>query len=179
MNFDRVMQLIGRWAGTMKFFPSEPDARIGIADEIAAMATDEEQVRWLVSRLPKLYREWPAMHEVRAVFCSKFRPKDGIEVYSETYADGIPSEREALLALPAAQPKQLPAGEPASASPSIAATIADLARAKDMNRIAAAPAEVREIPVVKLTDANRITPEMIERAAQELREKRAKEEINA
>ena len=25
MNFDNVMRLIGRWAGTMRFFPSEPE----------------------------------------------------------------------------------------------------------------------------------------------------------
>jgi hypothetical protein len=94
MNFQQVMLLIGRWAGTLRFFPSDPEARIGIAEELAEMASNEEQIRWLVKRLPKLFTEWPAMHEVRAVFCSKFRPKDGIEVYSGVYLDGIPAEKE-------------------------------------------------------------------------------------
>lgn len=92
MNFKIVMQLIGRWGGTIKFFPSDPEARIGIAEEIVSMAENEDQVRWLVARLPKLYTEWPAMHEVRATFCSKFKPKDGDEVYSEIYLEGIPAE---------------------------------------------------------------------------------------
>jgi hypothetical protein len=96
LDLDVVMRLIGRWSGTMKFFPSDPEARIGIADEIADMASDEDQVRWLVKRVPKLYREWPAMHEIRSVFCSKFKPRDGLEASSDTYLDGIPSENQTV-----------------------------------------------------------------------------------
>lgn len=106
MNFDTVMKLIGRWAGTIRFFPSEPEARFGIAESISGMAADEDQVRWLVGRLPQLYTDWPGMLEVRAVFCTKFKPRDGIEAAlgteSPAFAALCPEdeERKALEAAP-------------------------------------------------------------------------------
>jgi hypothetical protein len=176
MNFEEIMQIIGKWGGTLKFFPSDPDARIGIAEEIGEMASEADQVRWLVGRLPKLYQEWPAMHEVRAVFCSKFQPRDGIEVYSRTFPDGIPSEKQNLPALPAATPRQLP-GDVLSAAASLHSTVTDLARAKDMNRtLRGLPAPlVRDIPTVQITAANRITPDQVEETLRLLHEQKARE----
>lgn len=176
MNFDKIMQLIGRWGGTLKFFPSDADARFGIAEEISEMAANEDQVVWLVKRLPKIYHEWPGMAEVRAVFCSKFRPKDGIETYSTVYVDGIPSEKEPL-ALPPPPMRQLAAGEPVSGAESISATVSDLCRQKDMNRVLRGlPAPpVREIPVVRITEANRISLSDLERAREEYRNRKAAE----
>lgn len=131
LNLDEVMRLIGRWSGTVKFFPSDAQARIGIAEQIAGMASNEDQVRWLVKRIPTLYREWPPMLEVRAVFCAKFRPLDGIEADSEVYTDGIPSESSSLrpqIAVP--ELRQL-SGEcvPVSSDPEMAKLIAKVAAA--------------------------------------------------
>lgn len=179
MRYEPVMQLIGRLGGTLKFFPSDPDARIGIAEEIAAMAADEEQVRWLVGRLPKLFQEWPAMLEVRAVFCSKYKPKDGEEAYSSVYLDGIPSEKESLPQLPAAPMRQIASSEPETASPSIAGYLADVTRLKDMNRVLRGiPAPtVRDSPVVRITEANRITEADVKNALRDYRAKLAAAEI--
>jgi hypothetical protein len=74
-----MMKLIGRWGGVLRFFPSDEYARIGIAEAISSMCANEDQVRWLVSRLPQLYNEWPGMLEVRAGFCTRHRPADGSE----------------------------------------------------------------------------------------------------
>jgi hypothetical protein len=79
MNLDRVMEMIGEWGGTLKFFPGDEDARIGIAKKIAAFASTEDQVEWLVSRVADLYTEWPGILEIRAVFCTRFKPRDGVE----------------------------------------------------------------------------------------------------
>lgn len=113
MTLDEVMHQTGRWAGTMKFFPNEPDARIGIAEEVASMCGSLDRIEWLVRRLPKLYADWPGTREVRAVLCSKFPPVDGFEVPSGAYIEGIPSERidSGAQALPVPRSKQLPAGE--------------------------------------------------------------------
>jgi hypothetical protein len=112
-KFEDVMRSIGKLGGTMKFFPSDPDSRIGIGEEIIAMCSSIEQVDWLVKRLPKLFSDWPGMKEVRSVLCSRFKPADGIECYSEIYLEGIPSEREALPALGPGDPRsrELPPGE--------------------------------------------------------------------
>lgn len=135
MNFELVMQLIGRWGGTLKFFPTDPDARIGIAEEILAMASYLEQVRWLVGRVPKLYAEWPGTLEVRAVFCSKFPAKDGIEPSSAVYLEGIPSERDQAGRLPPAPLLRLAAGEPVTGDPEAAEILIEAGRRTRMPRL--------------------------------------------
>lgn len=167
--------------GCMKYFPSDVDARLGIAEEVADMCHSEEQADWLCKRMIKLFTKgWPGVGEMRAVASSKFRPRDGIEAYSESYPDGIPSEKPDLPALAAPAAHQLAAGEPVSASPSIAGYLADVARLKDMNRVVKgipAPA-VRDIPVIRLTAENTITTADINRAVQELRDKKALAEVS-
>lgn len=145
MNFQDTMKQIGRWAGTLKFFPSEVEARIGIAEQIAELAHSEEQVRWLVLRVPKLYQEWPGMREVRAVFCSKFSPRDGVEVYSDVFLDGIPSETIATAAqiAPAAPLRQIAASGTETELPSDDPEMAELAR-----RVKAA--HVTHLPAAKV-----------------------------
>src|SRR5690349_7814500 len=81
----------------LKFFPSDREARAAIVEMICEMASDECQVEWLVARALRLYNEWPGPRELRAAFCSKFRPRDGINAYSTVYLDGIPSEREQFV----------------------------------------------------------------------------------
>ncbi len=114
----------------MPFFPSsDPGARAIVAKEIVNMASSDEQVIWLGYRMQQLYpKQWPGIVELRACFCKRFKPADGVEVNSATYfqEDGFPteaelgpvpglslpptrSEREALEA--ATGPRQLEAGE--------------------------------------------------------------------
>ena len=108
MNFDLVMRLIGRWAGTIRFFPSEPEARFGIAEALVKMVSTEDHLRWLVSRLPELYTEWPGLLEVRAVFCTRFKPRDGVEAAlgtgSPAFASLCPEDQD-LKALERAAPR--------------------------------------------------------------------------
>ena len=132
IKFHEVMPIIGKLGGTIKFFPSDPDARLGIAEEISEMADNADQVRWLVKRIPKLFSEWPALREVRAVFCSKFKPKDGIEVYSQVYLEGIPSEAESAGYQIAAAPVLQLSGDTQAPSddPDLAALVQRVSAAK-------------------------------------------------
>jgi hypothetical protein len=81
------------------FFPAAYEAQVAIAEQIARMCTTAEQSDWLVGRMLELYTRWPGPREMRAVFCSRYEPKDGIEVDSGVYADGVPSEHR-LLEIP-------------------------------------------------------------------------------
>jgi hypothetical protein len=60
------------------------------------MATSDEQVIWLGHRLLQLYpKQWPGIVELRACFCKRFKPADGVEVKSATYfSEGFPTEAE-------------------------------------------------------------------------------------
>jgi|SRR6185437_2873311 len=109
--------------GMLKYFPADKEARAAIVQMVCEMAANNAQVAWLVKRALALYNEWPGPNELRAAFCSKFRPRDGITAYSRIYADGIPSEKQGFAAaLPSPDRKALPAGA-ASADPELAAEV--------------------------------------------------------
>lgn len=109
----------------MKFFPSDPYTRTALIELLAEMCHTDEQAIWLAKRTVQLHNEWPGAHELRATLCSKFRPRDGIEVYSAIYPGGVPSETGRLENAPALMlesgvmpvSRQLPAGHVASADP--------------------------------------------------------------
>ncbi len=129
MNLEIVMGLIGRWGGTLKFFPSDAQARIGIAEQLAGMCSTEDQLRWLVRVVPTIYNEWPGVRELRGVFCMKFKPRDGIEAVSESYPDGLSSEQlnPGQKQVAAAQRRALPPGEPVTADPEMQALVVAIA----------------------------------------------------
>jgi hypothetical protein len=151
---------------SLPYFPSEREARVGIIDEIRSLCNTTEEADWLAVRMRQLYNRWPGCREMRIAFCiSGKRPVYGIDLglaVSEFYPDGIPSELpdpEPLLALPA--------GASVSAATSIEAAVLDLAVLKDLNRVEAA--SVRDIPLVRITDANRITEADVKKARDALR----------
>ncbi len=112
MNLNMVMQIAAELA-VLPFYPSEPEARLAIVRLIGKMATTESQVRWLVDRMTSgLYAKWEGPGELRAVFCMKFKPADGIEAVSQVYPEGLTSEQlnPGAKQLPAPQMRQI-AGE--------------------------------------------------------------------
>ena len=170
MNFDTINGLVASMGG-MKFFPSDPAARAAIVETVGDMAENEEQVRWLTKRMRVLYAEWPGEIELRACFCSRFRPRDGISKYSSVYPDGIPSERTApSLALPG------PRGDVISADRQIGAAVADLARAKRLPEPAVAMPLKLPPPLIAETREQKLAAPLtqadVDRVVAELRAKK-------
>lgn len=95
INVKRASESIGKLA-ILKFFPADDVARAEILKLICEMTTTNEQIDWLVNRARSLWNEWEGPRELRAIMCSKFRPADGIEVYSQLaqFAGGIPAEKQ-------------------------------------------------------------------------------------
>lgn len=165
-------------AGGMDFYPAESAARSFIASEIAAMCDSDYSALCLVRDMHRRYdgQKWPGVVAMRAVLCAFADPLDGLQAIEA----GIEAEQEqAYLAIAAPPARQLASGKPATASPSIAGTVADLVRAKDLGRALKrlAPPPVREVPVVKVTDANRITDADVKAEVEKLRTKRAAAEV--
>ena len=77
----------------MAFFPNDPDTRIAMAEVLIEMVDTEEHLNWLVRRALQVYSRWPGIAELRALYCSRFKPRDGIETYSEVYGEGFPPDR--------------------------------------------------------------------------------------
>ena len=122
-------QIIVAQLGAMNFFPNnEPAVRATISRLVQRMCDTFQQAQWLVDRMIDLYDRWPGPHELRAVYCSRYKPADGLEGYSAVYPDGIPPERRIE---PAHQPLALPPGRIASANPEADAMVSRLMEEQD------------------------------------------------
>lgn len=173
----------------MPFFPSsDPGARGTVSKEIADMASSDEQVKWLGHRFLQLYpKQWPGIVELRACFCKRFKPADGVHVESAVYFNqGYPSEadlgpipgllleptrseREAIEAAGIPATRQLEAGE-FTVDPDLAEEVHRLATAKAMPVV-----EKRSLAEIELAlYGPRITPEEVERARAAELERRQK-----
>lgn len=78
------------------YFPQSTTARGIVAAELQAMCISLDSARWLVTRMAHLYTTWPGLPDLRSVYCSKFRPMDGVEgnTTPAAFPDGVPTERE-------------------------------------------------------------------------------------
>ena len=109
----------------MKFFPADDLARVALVRMVCDMIETEDQAEWLANRMVQCYREWPGPYEMRACFCGRYKPKDGINAYSEVYADGFPPDPTAppRAQITGTAPKRLEAGEPMTADPELQAKL--------------------------------------------------------
>lgn len=124
----------------LKFFPTEPRARAGITRIVCEMVdpsnrvSPEDQARWLVARIITLFNEWPGPKEMRAVFCSRFRPADGIEALPdmEKYPEGLPSDPALPPLLPPPPARQIKRGEPVTKDAELGAGFGALLKSTEM-----------------------------------------------
>jgi hypothetical protein len=92
---DEATLLVEMLEGNLPFFPTKPAARSLVVAELSSFCATAEQGKWLARRMVQLYpTKWPGLGEMRAVYCSKYRPADGKEASSGVYRDGIPSEEK-------------------------------------------------------------------------------------
>ena len=107
----------------MAFFPSDPEVRAALVTVLMNLVETEEQLDWLVNRALRLYAKWPGVAELRALYCSRFKPRDGIESYSTVYLDGIPPENT--------PPRREPTAS-ITADPELRKNVAELAHRRRM-----------------------------------------------
>ena len=91
----------------LKFFP-QGEAQKAIAMFLAALCGRGDRLIWLVGQIVNHVGEWPGPAEVRGLFCSRFRPADGIEADC-TLPGFSPEDGERISA--ARDPKPLVAGD--------------------------------------------------------------------
>jgi hypothetical protein len=168
LNFESTLdQLAG--LTLLRYFPADAGARLELAKLVARMASNEQQVDWLVQRTLALCGEWPGPLGLRQIFCSKFKPADGIEAGGTTmFPDGPPSEKK-IEASP------LPALPPGSGSidRQLDSAVKLLARSKDLNRTMAP-----RVPKDPISPERRAEIQaQIDAAILERRDKRARAEL--
>jgi hypothetical protein len=109
----------------MAFFPGDPDTRVALMNVLMSLVDTKEHLDWLIERALKLYARWPGVAELRALYCSRYPPKDGAEAYSEIYESGFPHESPAATYV-------TPAGAPVSNDATIDAVVRKAAKLKAM-----------------------------------------------
>lgn len=65
----------------LKFFPSEPEARLAIMELLERMVNTSAELDWLTITLVDQVGTYDGSDQIRAVYCEKFKPKDGILAY--------------------------------------------------------------------------------------------------
>jgi len=129
----------------MPFFPTDPLAKAALLEELSQIAATDEQLEWMVHRALGLFTKWPGTTALRAVYCSRYKPLDGVEVYSDAHPEGIRSLSEASTEM-----KALPPGHIATADPRTEAAVKialALQRVKDAAIAGpATPAEIAAAP---------------------------------
>jgi hypothetical protein len=147
VNLKRVLEALAGLA-MLKFFPANNEAVLAALARLCVnMCRSEDEVEWLVDRMTSgLYQEWPGPLEMRAVYCSRYKPKDGLNAYSQVYPDGIPMSKEGKLKqLAGAELKALPPGHVASADESMEVALRIAARTNSLTCPLGGPATAEEI----------------------------------
>lgn len=131
MNPEKILKMVEELA-SLKYFPSGNEGvLLAITRLIGSMCRTEQEARWLIDRMTSgLYAEWPGIAEVRACFCSRYPPKDGMNICSGVYLDGIPSEHSDVRQISGPEMLALPPGHEFTADPELEATLKDVAAYK-------------------------------------------------
>ena len=118
---------IERLSIRMSRVPSGTTGHAEIADELQAFVCDGKTLEWLVQHAPRAFGGvWPGTYELRAFYCSRFRPRDGAEVESGLFPEGfqlLPGETPLLPQIEA--PKR---GDAIAANPEDAALVVGVAQ---------------------------------------------------
>lgn len=92
----------------LEFFPRDSAAaKAAVIKLIAAMVGTVEQLAWLQSAMLNRVGRWHGPKELRAVFCTRFRPADGLEVEYSTVAGFTPADSENIALQQASNLKRL------------------------------------------------------------------------
>ena len=98
-----ITEAVGRLTA-LSMFPTNPAAHTEIMRLIDRMVGTREQLDWLVGAMIDQVGAWHGTAELRAVFCTRFKPKDGVEASSAlpgfTAADSEAKYVQALLDAP-------------------------------------------------------------------------------
>ena len=149
-------------------FPREDGARIAIGDTLRRICDTKERALWLVSQCIELMSEWKGIPMLRDIYCTRYRPADGIEGRGGTVS--LPQTNQPHVA----RLVGVGGGQVVTEARTVQETIEDLALAKKFESAAMKrKPRVRPIPVTKPAPRaplpNAITATDVQRAVQELR----------
>jgi hypothetical protein len=66
--------------GILRYFPVDAGTRVAVMSLLEQMVRTPDQLAWFGRTMINEVGEWHGPKELRGVFCTRFRPKDGVEV---------------------------------------------------------------------------------------------------
>lgn len=140
-NVLRILQALRM----LPYFPADEFVMNALVKLVGDMCQTEDRVQWLVNRMTSgIYDRWPGPHEMRAVYCFRYPPKDGVSAFSTVYPDGLPKDPTAPRRIEAPQHLELPPGAVVSAD-------------KTLDAAVVAAADVVKMPTVRGEAADRFS----------------------
>jgi len=160
----------------LAFFPVESAALAVIGEALSSMCPNVPSLRYVVSRACTLYRSWDkcGIPGLRQIVCSRYRPADGIESGpTDAYPMGLPADptlpHNALLS--GSPLKRIGPDDELSGDLEFDRKLRLLAHTKDLN------VRLRKKTPEPPSGFKLITAADIERAVQENRDRKAREEL--
>lgn len=117
--------------GAIPYFPREAGAHTAIIRALCAFVASPDRLRWLVDTAVNRMAEWKGVAELRALYCTRWRPIDGIAGTVCTIPGYTPGDCEAEFQqrhVTGAQQKFLPAPDDSEITPEERAQIDALDR---------------------------------------------------
>jgi len=80
--------------GILDFFPKEDCEREAVMKLIERMVESKRQLDWLIATMIDRVGKWKGPKEFRGIFCTRFKPADGVEVDCRETVGFTPGELE-------------------------------------------------------------------------------------
>lgn len=93
--------------GMLRYFPSDSGAREAVMEFLERMVGASDGLWWLVRTMIDEVGEWQGPMELRGVYCTRYRPADGIEAWCSKGKFSA-EQLEARAALESAEYRSLP-----------------------------------------------------------------------
>ncbi len=174
VNVKEATRQVGKLA-LLKYFPGDETARLTLVGMVCELASTDEQVEWLVRRALAVFTEWPGPYELRALYCSRWKPCDGTEAYSALFPateDGGGFPRDP--ALPPLPPPLLTPGK--AEARKLLGMAADYVESLPEIRLST-PRVIRAAPMPTNPNFRPITQADIDRELLRQRDERARREL--
>lgn len=71
-----------RAMAAIPFFPTDEYAQQAIMTEIGKFVDREDGLKWLFDAAMNTMRKWEGIPELRGLYCTRFKPADGVEAIS-------------------------------------------------------------------------------------------------
>lgn len=134
ISIESAAASIAAMEAMIPFFPRDPNAQDYLLAALRRFVGTEDELRWLTDTAINSIRKWEGLPQLRGLFCSHFRPADGVEMDCDVagytpadceraYLERQSAETQRLLA----EYKQQLRIEGATCDPALLVSIADRA----------------------------------------------------